>query len=166
MGYIFWRFLNPLAAATFDKYPAITQGGFFMATDYKRYLASREWALRREAVKKRAGSVCERCDTLPLRDVHHLTYANIGNEPLDDLQGICGPCHEYESGVEGAVDPKDVCDWVFNADFWHGEQDDHWGEGWKQHSEDRWATKYDTGWEVAFIRFTLAWPAVFTRMYG
>lgn len=65
---------------------------------YKTYLASREWALRREAVRQRSGNRCERCKNGPQDAVHHLTYANVGNEPLEDLQAICDPCHEYLSG--------------------------------------------------------------------
>jgi len=65
---------------------------------YKAYLASREWALKREAVRRRGGNKCERCKTGPQDAVHHLTYANVGNEPLEDLQAICNPCHEFLSG--------------------------------------------------------------------
>lgn len=66
--------------------------------DYKQYLASREWALKREAVRRRSGNKCERCKTGPQDAVHHLTYANVGNEPLEDLQAVCDPCHAFLSG--------------------------------------------------------------------
>lgn len=68
-----------------------------MNLDYQRYLASREWAQRREAVRERSGGRCERCLTNTMQAVHHLTYANLGNEPLTDLVAICNPCHEYLS---------------------------------------------------------------------
>jgi hypothetical protein len=32
---------------------------------YQAYLCSREWAERKEAVKKRCGGICERCHTNP-----------------------------------------------------------------------------------------------------
>ncbi len=68
-----------------------------MAVDYHEYLASRDWALKREAVKERAGNICERCFLNSIKNVHHLSYANVGDEPLEDLQGLCRPCHEYLS---------------------------------------------------------------------
>lgn len=66
--------------------------------DYHRYLASREWALKREAVRERSGNRCERCWTAPQEAVHHLSYQHLGDEPLSDLQAICRPCHAYLSG--------------------------------------------------------------------
>src|SRR5579872_6752263 len=69
-----------------------------MSFAYKTYLASREWALKREAVRRRSGNKCERCKKGPQDAVHHLTYANVGNEPLENLQAICRPCHEFLSG--------------------------------------------------------------------
>lgn len=72
--------------------------------EYQRYLASREWALLRERVRKRCASVCERCKRNPMEAVHHLTYARIGRERLEDLMAICNPCHAFESG-KSDVDP-------------------------------------------------------------
>jgi hypothetical protein len=28
-----------------------------------------------------------------MKDVHHLSYAHLGAEPLDELLGLCGDCH-------------------------------------------------------------------------
>lgn len=66
--------------------------------DYRRYLASREWALRREAVRERCGGWCERCGLLPMAATYHLTYEHIGDEPLEDLQGVCRLCLAFLSG--------------------------------------------------------------------
>lgn len=66
--------------------------------DYQRYLASREWAQKREEVRLRSGNRCEHCFNAPQQAVHHLTYERIGNENLSDLMAICNPCHEYLSG--------------------------------------------------------------------
>tara|TARA_Y100000310_G_scaffold342834_1_gene447775 strand:- start:1858 stop:2340 length:483 start_codon:yes stop_codon:yes gene_type:complete len=66
--------------------------------DYHKYMASRAWAIKREAVKKRAEGICERCRDANLRDIHHLTYENLGAEYVDsDLLGVCRPCHEFLS---------------------------------------------------------------------
>ena len=65
---------------------------------YHAYLASRPWDLKREAVMKRAAGRCERCHKAPPDQVHHLSYAHTFDEPLEDLQAICKPCHEFLSG--------------------------------------------------------------------
>jgi hypothetical protein len=79
-----------------------------MRFDYDRYLCSRSWALKREAVKARAGNICERCKSAPIRDVHHLSYENVGQEDLADLEGLCRPCHEFLSAVSDH-DPAPRC---------------------------------------------------------
>jgi hypothetical protein len=75
--------------------------------EYQRYLASREWALKREAVKKRCNNICERCGVNPVKQVHHLTYIRLYKEKLEDLQGICKECHEYES-AKRTLDPIEL----------------------------------------------------------
>jgi hypothetical protein len=60
---------------------------------YVLYLASPEWAARRLDVLRRARNWCEVCQDRPAEEVHHLSYRRLGNEPLSDLQAICGPCH-------------------------------------------------------------------------
>ena len=65
---------------------------------YHQYLASREWAVKKEAVKVRSQGFCELCHHRKLENTHHITYEHIGNEPLEDLIGVCEPCHLYLSG--------------------------------------------------------------------
>ena len=43
-----------------------------------------------------------------MRDTHHLSYRHLGNEPLEDLLGVCRPCHRYLSGLTDR-DPRLVC---------------------------------------------------------
>ncbi len=76
--------------------------------DYKDYLASREWALLKRAVKARSGGICERCFRAPAEQVNHLTYKRIGKEALEDLEHVCAPCHEFVSAVTD-FDPRLVC---------------------------------------------------------
>lgn len=73
--------------------------------DYHRYLASREWALRRAAIRRRARGKCERCHYHKMDAVHHLTYERVGHEPLSDLMAICDGCHKFVS-AESDQDPK------------------------------------------------------------
>jgi len=72
---------------------------------YQAYLCSREWAEKREAVRKRAGDKCERCKVLPMAACHHLTYERKYREELTDLQAICQACHDFTHGKSG-VDPS------------------------------------------------------------
>lgn len=72
--------------------------------DYQEYLASREWALLKNQVRDRSGGTCERCGKAPHQSTHHKTYARIGHELIEDLLGVCNPCHEWLSGKTD-VDP-------------------------------------------------------------
>jgi hypothetical protein len=74
---------------------------------YQAYLASREWASRKEAVKRRSGGTCERCLINPMDHVHHLTYARKYAEPLTDLQALCKPCHDF-THAKSDTDPAAV----------------------------------------------------------
>ena len=65
---------------------------------YQRYLCSREWSEKKEAVRRRSGGYCERCLVGPMDACHHLTYARKYNEDLADLQAICNGCHEFTHG--------------------------------------------------------------------
>jgi 5-methylcytosine-specific restriction endonuclease McrA len=66
---------------------------------YRVYLRSDAWAAKRAAVLERADRSCERCPAgsglfpVPL-EVHHLTYAHVGDEALEDLQALCADCHQ------------------------------------------------------------------------
>lgn len=71
---------------------------------YAAYLAGREWGLLKHAVHARAGGKCERCRLNPIDAVHHLTYIRKYAERLEDLQGICQPCHEFTHGRSN-IDP-------------------------------------------------------------
>lgn len=84
---------------------------------YQAYLCSREWAEKREAVRRRAEGVCERCRALPMSAVHHLTYARKYNEPLEDLQAICQQCHDFTHGKDD-FDPArwtSILEWLVSC---------------------------------------------------
>jgi hypothetical protein len=76
--------------------------------DYRSYLASREWGLKRRAIKERAGGICERCKARPMKETHHLNYRHLGNEPLEDLLGVCRGCHSFLGGYSDQ-DPMRQC---------------------------------------------------------
>lgn len=94
--------------------------------DYHRYMASREWALKKRAVRERSGGDCERCEHRKMAQVHHLSYQHLGNEPLEDLLGVCKWCHEYESAKRD-VDPVDTFDYEFYKGFaYECDADENW----------------------------------------
>lgn len=61
---------------------------------YVKYLKSPQWEAKREHWFSVYGRWCRACGrrdgALPL---HHLTYANLGREPLSDLVALCQKCH-------------------------------------------------------------------------
>jgi hypothetical protein len=65
---------------------------------YLAYLRSKEWLAKREQVIQRCQNVCERCGKYAVEEVHHLTYDRVYREELEDLQGLCGYCHDYVHG--------------------------------------------------------------------
>lgn len=65
-----------------------------MGVDYAKYIRSPKWKAKRAEVILRAGGTCERCSIWPVVNVHHLTYARLGDERLTDLMGVCAMCHD------------------------------------------------------------------------
>lgn len=64
---------------------------------YNTYLISNEWIDKRAQVLARDRWKCQEkrngC-TVSATEVHHLTYKNVGDEPLEDLLSVCHHCHE------------------------------------------------------------------------
>ena len=61
---------------------------------YLTYLKSEEWRSKRSAVLKRDGGVCQGCRNASATEIHHITYENLFQEPLEDLISYCQPCHK------------------------------------------------------------------------
>ena len=62
--------------------------------DYLEYLQSTAWRLKAVQVRQRADWRCELCHCEPDDlQVHHLTYAHLGDESLLELMALCGRCH-------------------------------------------------------------------------
>lgn len=61
--------------------------------DYQRYLRSRAWRATRKRYRESGRpQVCAVCGN-PRYELHHLTYARLGRERLDDLQPLCRRHH-------------------------------------------------------------------------
>lgn len=61
---------------------------------YEDYLESWEWRQSRDAALRRAKWKCERCQSKRSLQVHHKSYERLGEELPEDLEVLCGPCHE------------------------------------------------------------------------
>lgn len=61
---------------------------------YREYLLSPEWREKRTLVLQRDNNFCHACKEQSAEQVHHLTYDNLFNEPLEDLQALCCKCHD------------------------------------------------------------------------
>lgn len=64
---------------------------------YERYLQSEGWLKRRERELARAKDCCEFCGApgeLDALQVHHLTYAHLGQELPGELIVLCHGCHK------------------------------------------------------------------------
>lgn len=60
---------------------------------YRAYRETPEWRERAEAAKARFGGRCALCDAAGPLEAHHRTYANIYDEPPEDLTALCSDCH-------------------------------------------------------------------------
>jgi hypothetical protein len=60
------------------------------------YRAQPYWKMIRQQALERDGHRCRACGARGRLDVHHLTYARVGKEDLDDLLTLCRSCHEAE----------------------------------------------------------------------
>ncbi len=63
---------------------------------YYAYLGSDAWKQKRQLIYERDNKICQVCKVETATEVHHLTYQNIFNEPLEDLISICSECHRKE----------------------------------------------------------------------
>ncbi len=61
---------------------------------YAAYTRSPEWRARRAVYFRRYKvSTCAACGASGLLDLHHLTYARVGEELDTDLTAVCRSCH-------------------------------------------------------------------------
>jgi hypothetical protein len=74
-----------------------------MSTKYQMYLRCDCWMKQiRQQALVRASYVCQakmRCSGASAREVHHLSYASIGNEGPFDTLAVCPECHQALHGI-------------------------------------------------------------------
>ncbi len=61
---------------------------------YNQYLASTHWQNKRAVVLSRDNYMCRYCEKSKATQVHHLSYANLGNESEFELISVCYSCHQ------------------------------------------------------------------------
>lgn len=66
---------------------------------YKEYMKSPEWAIKRIEAFQHHGKCCSMCGTERSLEVHHLTYARMGNELMSDLQILCKTHHQQAHDI-------------------------------------------------------------------
>ena len=64
------------------------------ARRYAEYLDSPKWERIRRQKLRMTGGMCEGCGNAGASHVHHLSYANVGDELLFQLVTLCEPCHQ------------------------------------------------------------------------
>lgn len=61
--------------------------------EYKRYMKSPQWAVRRNYIMQKRGQKCEACGSMANLKVHHGTYENFMRESHKDCFVLCQTHH-------------------------------------------------------------------------
>jgi len=77
--------------------------------EYKEYINSSKWKLKRKQKLAQAGERCGMCGISKWSskiDVHHRTYDHFKNEPMEDLEVLCPACHVKADELRIKVDKE------------------------------------------------------------
>lgn len=73
----------------------------------RNYVTTPAWRRRRWQAMELAGWKCELCEGAGTGlQAHHLDYARVGHEDMDDLLILCAKCHELEHDKQGDEDEQ------------------------------------------------------------
>jgi 5-methylcytosine-specific restriction endonuclease McrA len=77
---------------------------------YHEYLRSPKWKRLTVAVFEREGGICQGCAEEPIENTHHMTYANLYDELLFQLVGVCETCHRKVHWIKESIRevPNDI----------------------------------------------------------
>lgn len=81
---------------------------------YSEHLRSPEWAEIRRRVFRRSAGVCEGCGSAEAKEVHHISYDNMGMEFLFQLVAVCSKCHDRLHPNDDVEPPCCDCIWGEN----------------------------------------------------
>lgn len=71
---------------------------YLRSLGYEEYLLTSHWRDCRARAIARAGDACQVCNSSGELEVHHRTYARLGEEADADLIALCRPCHALFHG--------------------------------------------------------------------
>ena len=92
--WIWQRFLEGLAPSRHRG--ARGDGGHSL--EYQAVMQSAGWRRRRSQALHAAGRRCQECGAAGPLDVHHLSYAHLGDERPYELAVLCERCHDQLHG--------------------------------------------------------------------
>lgn len=87
-----WDEANELRARHGDKASAAFD---LTRINYQEYLNSDAWQAKRLEAFAAHGERCQICLAEKATQIHHLTYAHLGDEPMEDLMPLCQQCHKF-----------------------------------------------------------------------
>lgn len=73
---------------------------------YMAYLDSNAWKHKREERKLLDNYRCNQCPRVNNLTVHHLSYARLGDELMEDLITLCDHCHHTHHGLERSLETQ------------------------------------------------------------
>ena len=71
-----------------------------LSSAYYEYITSDEWKEKSKEFLKDGGYECEECGGRATQ-CHHKTYDNFGDETEDDVEVLCGKCHQEKEEEKG-----------------------------------------------------------------
>lgn len=72
---------------------------------YDQYLRSRHWKNVKIRYYKTYEYVCSKCGWTRNLQLHHTSYAHVGNERMSELTPLCVKCHRIEHGLTKLSQP-------------------------------------------------------------
>ena len=77
---------------------------------YDEYMHSEDWLQKRMQRLQMDNFQCQICGTAKNLRVHHITYAHIRNEPMEDLVTLCDECHRkvHENDINTQGHPVNI----------------------------------------------------------
>jgi phage terminase large subunit GpA-like protein len=76
--------------------------------EYKRYLRSNAWAIRKNAYYRRFNRQCAACGSWKRIQLHHVSYENLGHEPDQGLVPLCRADHVNAHRAHQSMRFKDL----------------------------------------------------------
>ncbi len=77
-----------------DFTPTAPTGRFITAHHKALHLQSDYWHNLKQTRLAMANQACEHCGTMGNLHLHHISYANLGREGVEDVVILCATCHQ------------------------------------------------------------------------